>query len=209
MTASSSFPRTVTGPFSVGAMTSATVICATVIWAAVIWSAVTWSKGAWAADPARSGTALPLRRDAADRYQNFIVNWDPTAPVLCGVVRGPADYAQVFHPAPVIGGRKPFAPPDESFAEETLLVVARVVPGGVAHTLVIDTVEASGGDLVVHCRFQPGAGASTFMVKQAALAWIPRVTAPRVRFLENGTLRATLDLAAGSWIVPAIPAPAP
>ena len=204
MTASSTFPRTVTGPFSVGAMTSATVICAT-----VIWSAVTWSKGAWAADPAPSGTALPLRRDAADRYQNFIVNWDPTAPVLCGVVRGPADYARVFHPAPVIGGRKPFAPPDESFAEETLLVVARVVPGGVAHTLVIDTVEASGGDIVVHCRFQPGAGASTFTVKQAALAWIPRVTAPRVRFLENGTLRATLDLAAGSWIVPALPAPAP
>jgi len=114
MTASSTFPRTVTGPFSVGAMTSATVICAT-----VIGSAVTWSQGARAADPAPSGTALPLRRDAADRYQNFIVNWDPTAPVLCGVVRGPADYARVFHPAPVIGGRKPFAPPDESFAEET------------------------------------------------------------------------------------------
>lgn len=157
---------------------------------------------------AEPGTAtakpVPLRPDAADRYQNFIVNWDPSAPVLCAVVRTPADHAALFHPAPVIGARKPFAPPDATFSKEALVVVARVVPGGGASTLTIDRVTEQAGEILVHCRFRPATAPSSFTVKQAALAWIPLTTATRATFVENDAPVATLDLAAGTWVVPAL-----
>jgi hypothetical protein len=159
-----------------------------------------------AAEPAAS-LAIPLRRDDPARYQNFVVNWDAGTELLCAVVSTPADYARLFHPAPVIGGKKPFAPPDEAFTKEQLLVIARVVGGDEKSVLEIERVVEKEGALEVHLDDRPATTPATFTVKQAALAWIPRRDGGRVTFVANGEAITTLDLADGDWIAPALPEP--
>ena len=159
-----------------------------------------------AAEPAAS-LAIPLRRDDPARYQNFVVNWDTGTELLCAVVSTPADYASLFHPAPVIGGKKPFAPPDEAFTKEQLLVIARVVGGDGKSVLAIERVVEKEGALEVHLDDRPAKTPSTFTVKQAALAWIPRRDGGRVTFVANGEAITTLDPADGTWIAPALPDP--
>ena len=158
-----------------------------------------------AAEPAAS-RAIQLRRDDPDRYQNFVANWDAGTELLCAVVSTPADYARLFHPAPVIGGKKPFAPPDDAFTKEQLLVIARVVGGDGGSVLEIKRVIEKEGALEVHLDDRPATTPATFTVKQAALAWIPRRDGGRVTFVANGEAITTLDPAGGDWIVPALPA---
>lgn len=159
-----------------------------------------------AAEPA-AATAIPLRRDDPDRYQNFVVNWDAERELLCAVVSTPADYARLFHPAPVIGGKKPFAPPDDAFTKEQLLVIARVVGGDGGSVLEIKRVVAKEGAIEVHLDDRPATKPATFTVKQAALAWIPRRDGGRVTFVAKGETIATLDPAGGDWIAPPLPEP--
>lgn len=159
-----------------------------------------------AAEPAAS-LAIPLRCDDPARYQNFVVNWDAGTELLCAVVSTPADYASLFHPAPVIGGKKPFAPPDEAFTKERLLVIARVVGGDGKSVLAIERVVEKEGALEVHLDDRPATTPATFTVKQAALAWIPRRDGGRVTFVANGEAITTLDPADGTWIAPALPEP--
>jgi len=147
-------------------------------------------------------TAIPLRRDDPSRYQNFLVNWDAGTEVLCAAVATPADYSRLFHPAPVIGGKKPFAPPDDAFDKERLLVFARVVGGDGGSELAIERVVEKEGALEVHCRFKPSTATSSFSVKQAALAWIPAWAPEEVTFFENGKPVATLDTAKDAWMAP-------
>lgn len=163
-----------------------------------------------AAEPEAAAVAVPLRADTPDSYQNFVVNWDPTVPVLCALIRTPADYASVFHPAPVIGGRRPFAPPDDRFDKESLVVIARVIdapgtPAKGAEALAIERVTRRDGGLEIHARFRPPADDASFSVKQAAIAWIPAGEWTSVTFLENGVEVATLDPADGAWIAPPLP----
>lgn len=159
-----------------------------------------------AAEPAAS-LAVPLRRDDPARYQNFVVNWDAGTELLCAVVSTPADYARLFHPAPVIGGKKPFAPPDTAFEKERLLVIARVVGGDGGSVLAIERVVEKEGSLEVCCRFKPLTAQSSFSIKQVALAWIPAREPGPVTFIENDTTVATLDAGGGGWIAPALPEP--
>ena len=150
-------------------------------------------------------TVVPIRRDDPDRYQNFVVNWDAGTEVLCAVVRTPADYARLFHPAPVIGGKKPFAPPEAAFEKEHLIVIARVVGGDGGSSLAIERVVEKEGSLVVHGRFQPSTAQSSFSIKQAALAWMPAREPGQMTFLENDTTIVTLDPSGGEWVSPPLP----
>ena len=150
-------------------------------------------------------TVVPIRRDDPAGYQNFVVNWDAGTEVLCAVVRTPADYARLFHPAPVIGGKKPFAPPDAAFEKEHLLVIARVVGGDGGSALAIERVVEKEGSLEVHCRFEPSTAQSSFSIKQAALAWIPAREPGPVTFIENGKPVVTLDTGKDAWVVPDLP----
>jgi len=150
-------------------------------------------------------TVIPIRRDDPDRYQNFVINWDAGTKVLCAIVRTPADYSRLFHPAPVIGGKKPFAPPEAAFEKEHLLVIARVVGGDGESVLAIERVVEKEGSLEVHCRFQPSTAKSSFSVKQAALAWIPAREPEPMTFIENGKPVATLDTGNDAWVVPDLP----
>lgn len=157
-----------------------------------------------AAEPAVR-RAIQLRRDDPARYQNFVVNWDAGTELLCAVVSTPADYACLFHPAPVIGGKKPFAPPDDAFTKEQLLVIARVVGGDGGSVLAIERVVEKEGSLEVRCRFNPSTAQSSFSIKQVALAWIPARESGPVTFIENGTTIATLDAGKDNWVVPNLP----
>jgi hypothetical protein len=159
-----------------------------------------------AAEPAAS-LAIPLRRDDQARYQNFVVNWDAGTELLCAVVRSPADYALLFHPAAVIGGKKPFAPPDDAFTKEQLLVIARVVGGNGGSVLEIKRAVEKEGALEVHLDDRPATTPSTFTVKQVALAWIPRRDSRSVTFVADGKPITMLDPAGGNWIAPALPEP--
>ena len=154
-------------------------------------------------------TVVPIRRDDPDRYQNFVVNWDAGTEVLCAIVRTPADYARLFHPAPVIVGKKPFAPPDAAFEKEHLVVIARVVGGDGGSSLAIERVVEKEGSLVVHGRFKPSTAQSSFSIKQAALAWIPAREPGQMTFLENDTTVATLDSSGGEWVSPPLSAEQP
>ena len=107
----------------------------------------------------------------------------------------------------MIGGKKPFAPPDEAFTKEQLLVIARVVGGDGKSVLAIERVVEKEGALEVHLDDRPAKTPSTFTVKQAALAWIPRRDGGRVTFVANGEAITTLDPADGTWIAPALPEP--
>ena len=174
------------------------------------WLAIATQAAGRAADPSpdtadAEPTVVPIRRDDPDRYQNFVVNWDAGTEVLCAVVRTPADYARLFHPAPVIGGKKPFAPPDAAFEKEHLVVIARVVGGDGGSSLAIERVVEKEGSLEVHCRFQPLTAKSSFSIKQAALAWIPAREPGPVTFIENDTTIATLDAGKDAWVVPDLP----
>jgi len=150
-------------------------------------------------------TVVPIRRDDPAGYQNFVVNWDAGTEVLCAVVRTPADYARLFHPAPVIAGKKPFAPPDAAFEKEHLVVIARVVGGDGGSSLAIERVVAKEGSLQVYGRFQPSTAKSSFSIKQAALAWMPAREPGQMTFLENDTTLATLDPSGGEWVSPPLP----
>lgn len=150
-------------------------------------------------------TVIPIRRDDPARYQSFVINWDAGTDVLCAVVRTPADYARLFHPAPVFGGKKPFAPPDAAFEKEHLLVIARVVGGDGGSVLAIERIVEKEGSLEVHGRFQPSTAKSSFSIKQAALAWIPARKPGPVTFIENGTTIATLDTGKDARVVPDLP----
>jgi len=150
-------------------------------------------------------TLIPIRRDDPGRYQSFVVNWDAGTEVLCAVVRTPADYARLFHPAPVFGGKKPFAPPEAAFEKEHLVVIARVVGGDGGSSLAIERVVEKEGSLEVYGRFQPSTAQSSFSIKQAALAWIAARKPEPVTFIENDTMIATLDTGKDAWVVPDLP----
>ena len=182
--------------------------------APLAWLAIATMAAGRAADPSpdtadAEPTLIPIRRDDPDRYQNFVINWDAGTEVLCAVVRTPADYARLFHPAPVIGGKKPFAPPDAAFEKEHLLVIARVVGGDGGSALAIERVVEKEGSLEVHCRFEPSTAQSSFSIKQAALAWIPAREPGPVTFIENGKPVVTLDTGAEGWVSPPLSAQQP
>jgi hypothetical protein len=173
------------------------------------WLAIATMAAGWADPPPDTAdaapTVIPIRRDDPARYQNFVVNWDAGTELLCAVVSTPADYARLFHPAPVIGGKKPFAPPDTAFEKERLLVVARVVGGDGGSVLAIERVVEKEGSLEVRCRFNPSTAQSSFSIKQVALAWIPAREPGPVTFIENDTTIATLDAGKDNWVVPNLP----
>lgn len=142
-------------------------------------------------------------------YATFLVNWDDTTtPVFRAVIRTPHDYAAVFHPAPVMGNRRPFSPPDTFFDEAMIVVVARVVdaPAAGEKPLTVESLVADGDDLVLRYRFTPPAAKAAFTVKESLVVRVPRREIGHLRFVENGEHVGVLGVADGEWAVPAPPA---
>ena len=138
---------------------------------------------------------VPCHRVAIDEYQCFIKNWNEKQnPVLCALVRTPADFSALFHPAPVGGTQRPFAPPPEFFTKEQILVVARVLPaqsspdGG----FTFEKLTRHHNELALHYRFQPQSSKATFSVKNFLALRLPQHPYSSITFYENGRKIKTL-----------------
>lgn len=153
---------------------------------------------------------IPFTRIGRDDYQNFIANWnDADVPVFRALIRTPAEYDAVFHPARVIGAAKPTRVPAEFFQKGMLLVVARVVPapGPADKVLEADALTADGTTLELRYRFTPPAAGGSFTVKEMLALRIPRRDVGVVRIVENGAPVGELAIADGQWSEPAAAKP--
>lgn len=155
-----------------------------------------------------AGEPVAFTTVAAGDYASFLVTWDEaSAPVFVAAIRTPQEYAAAFHPAPVMGNRRPFAPPDEFFADAMLLVVARVVdaPAAGERPLAVESLATEGEDLVLRYRFTPVAAPATFRIKEVLLVRVPKRGGGSVRFVENGQPVGELEPDDGAWAAPLPP----
>ena len=119
------------------------------------------------AAPAAAGSNVKFEKFDPDKYQSFIGNWDERVdPALYAIIRSKADWDKVFHPAPVMGGNKPFAPDPSVFEKQALLVIARVMPGPVnPQVFRADSVTVAEGNLVLNFQYQPPKSGASYTIK--------------------------------------------
>jgi hypothetical protein len=164
---------------------------------------------------ADTGDARPAERTVAHKrigagdYQNFLTNWDDKQlPVLYALIQTPVQYAALFHPAAVMGNKRPFAPKADRFDKEQILVVARVTlaPKNPDKVFEVERVVEKGPALEVHYHFRNPDSGATFSVKSHLAIWIPKHNYATVAFLENGKQVGLLKVTEGQWSVPAVKA---
>lgn len=156
-------------------------------------------------DNAASGANVPFRRIGVDEFQNFVKNWDTaSAPVLHALIDSAADYDLVFNPAPVIGGKRPFAPDPTIYAKEMIVMIAREMraPQDMAKPFQVETLRRSGDHLEFRYRYVDPQSDATFDVKNMLALVIPKHPYRQVVFIENGKEIGRLDLTKGNWCVP-------
>lgn len=140
---------------------------------------------------------LPFTQLDPNAYQSFIVNWAPAASPFCAAIDSASQWNAVFHPAPVMGANRTFAPPASFWADHAVLLVARVVPAGRTSAIFrLTSVVRSGGTTTVAYAFRPPSRASSTMKWWMGVA-VGRPLSPIVRFQENG--RTICTLARGEW----------
>jgi hypothetical protein len=153
------------------------------------------------------GWAVAYQRMGGGDYQNFLKNWDEKKhPVLYALIRTPAQYDTLFHPAPVMRDKRPFAPGAEMYAKEQILVVARVMvaPENMDQVFEAERVTEKGQGLALYYRFREPKTNATFSVKNYLALRIPRYEYQKVTFFENGKRVGELKTAEGQWSVPAM-----
>ena len=142
-----------------------------------------------------------------DEFQSFIKNWDDKKyPALYALIQTPAQWDAVFHPAPVMGQKLPFAPDAKLYEKEQIIVVAHVIPAPEANLTVFNVrqVVADNNVLVVYYRFNKPENPASYTVKSHLAVVIPKYSYKRIVFIENGKQLGILDLSQGQWAVPAM-----
>lgn len=151
--------------------------------------------------------AVTYRRMGIVDYQNFLKNWDGKKhAVLYALIQTPAQYDALFHPAPVMGAKHPFAPEAELYTKEQILLVARVMvaPENMDRVFDVERVTERDQQLALHYRFNEPKTNATFSVKNYLSVRIPRHDYKKVIFFENGKQVGELNTAEGQWSVPAM-----
>ena len=159
--------------------------------------------GATNATPAEQ--AVTYKTIGVADYQNFLKNWDEKQqPALYALIQTPAQYDALFHPAPVMGGKRPFAPAADIYSNEQILVVARVMPAPANMDTVfqVERVVEKGNVVELHYRFTPPSTNATCSVKNFLAIRIPKRAYQKATFVENGKQVGDLNLADGQWAVP-------
>ena len=132
---------------------------------------------------------IPFERVPADRYLSFVMNWDDARdPVLYTVMDSDKDWDKVFHPAPLMGAKKPFGPMAKEWRESTYLVITRVMPSPKAgeDAFTIESLEESpDGTLTIRYHYKIPQPAS-YTIKNALLIKIPKKSYNRIVWIENG-----------------------
>lgn len=157
--------------------------------------------------PHTAEQAIAHRIIGNDEYQSFVGNWDEqAAPVLCALIRSPAEWDAVFHPAPLMRGKKPFGPEAKVFETEQVLIVARVMDAPQGDVFKVEQVSADGDVLTLRYTFTAPKAAS-YTVKQFLGLRVPKRDYAKVVVVENGKPVVTLDVKAGQCSVPKLPTP--
>lgn len=152
--------------------------------------------------------ALAHTRIEVGEYQNFLKNWDDKKhAVLCALIQTPAHYEALFHPAPVMGAKRPFAPDAALYINEQILLVARVMPASenMDRVFEVERISVVEQQLALHYRFNEPQTNATFLVKHYLAVRIPRHDYEKVIFVENGEKVGELNTGEGQWCVPAFP----
>jgi hypothetical protein len=152
--------------------------------------------------------AVTHKRIAVGEYQNFLKNWDDKKhAVRYALIQTPAEYNALFHPAPVMGASRPFAPDAALFTNEQILLVARVMtaPENMDRVFEVERISERDQQLALHYRFNEPQANATFLVKNYLAVRIPRHDYEKVIFIENGKQVGELNTAGGQWSIPAIP----
>ncbi|MEI6536004.1 MAG: hypothetical protein WCN98_11725 [Verrucomicrobiaceae bacterium] len=155
-----------------------------------------------ATEPVPSEKAVPNQRISVHEYQNFIGNWyDKTNPVLCALIQSPKQYSSVFHAAAVMRGKKPYAPANELFDKEQIVLIAKVMtaPVDMDKSFADVTVSETGDTLMVSYRLNDAKSGATHSVKNFLSLRIHKKNYKRVLFQESGTQVAELQPSDGVW----------
>lgn len=153
-------------------------------------------------------TQVPFQRIEMETYQNFLKNWDDAKnPVLVAWVESPEQYENLFGAAAFQGNRKPFAPPQDLFQKECILVVGRVIPasGDRSKIMQVSSLMQRGNSLELSYRFQPPKDPASSQEKHWLQLRIPKGSFDLVRFMENGKPVAELNRKQGQWASPIPP----
>jgi len=149
---------------------------------------------------------LPYQKMGMHDYQNFLENWNEKKnPVLYALISTPAQYNALFHPAAAMGSGSPFSPEESLYAEERILVVARMMPypGNVDRVFEVDRIIERDQELALYYRFNEKEPDATWQGKVYMAIRIPKHDYRKVLFFENGKQIGELNTAAGQWSVPA------
>lgn len=161
-------------------------------------------------DDAGSGSkakAVSYRVIKNDEFQSFIKNWeDKKYPALYALIRTPAQWDAIFHPAPVMGGNRPFAPDAKLYENEQIIIVAHVIPAPDPNLTLfnIRQIFADNDVLFIYYRFNQPENTASYTVKSHLSVVIPKHNYKRIVFIESGKQLGILDLAQGQWSVPAM-----
>ncbi len=151
--------------------------------------------------------AVSYRMLKNDEFQSFIKNWeDKKYPVLYALIRTPAQWDAIFHPAPVMGGNRPFAPDAKLYENEQIIIVAHVIPVPDPNLTLfnIRQIFADNDVLFIYYRFNQPESTASYTVKSHLSVVIPKHNYKRIVFIESGKQLGILDLAQGQWSVPAM-----
>lgn len=154
---------------------------------------------------------IPYHTVGVGDFQSFVKNWNAGKhPVLYAFIQSSAQWNEIFHPAPVMGGERnlPFAPDDKQFEREQLLISARVMfPSKKMFSKVqtifqVEKVTMSDKELIFSYRFEEPKTHESFTVKSYIGVWVPKHNYQKVRFIENEKPIGTLELSKGQWRFP-------
>lgn len=152
------------------------------------------------------GRTTPYTKIRMSEYRSFIKNWDEKKdPLLYALISTDAGYRALFHPAPTMPSRRPFAPDKSLYEKEQILVVARVMPSpeNVDDVFEIGKIVEREGELSVYYTFNKSETGAAWQAKIYLAARIPKRPYRKVLFFENGKPVGELNTAAGQWLVPA------
>ncbi len=159
------------------------------------------------ANEPKERTLAHTRIDVGE-YQSFLKNWDDKKhAVLYALIQTPAHYEALFHPAPVMDVKRPFAPDAALYLNEQILVIARVMlaPENMDRVFEVERISAVEEQLTLHYRFNQPQTNATFLVKNYLALRIPRHDYEKVIFVENGEKVGELITGEGQWCVPVFP----
>lgn len=121
-----------------------------------------------------------------DDFQSFVKNWDGDAP-LCARIASQADFDRYFGAAAVMGGNKPFGPPEALWRTHTGYLLAREANGGsnINQLLQVLRVERGAGSVNIDTVFASPASGS-YQVNTFVLVAVPKPVSGRAEFREGG-----------------------